>query len=53
MPFAVLALGIAFAVHIVRSWKNRPEPALADGIVIPQGNELDDLRAQARKETDL
>jgi cytochrome c-type biogenesis protein CcmH len=53
MPFVVLALGIAFAVHIVRSWKNRPTPALADGIVIPQGNELDQLRAKARKETDL
>jgi cytochrome c-type biogenesis protein CcmH len=53
MPFVVLALGIAFAVHIVRSWKNRPTPALADGITIPQGNELDQLRAKARKETDL
>jgi cytochrome c-type biogenesis protein CcmH len=53
MPFLVLALGIAFAVHIVRSWKNRPTPALADGIVIPQGNELDQLRARARKETDF
>jgi cytochrome c-type biogenesis protein CcmH len=53
MPFVVLALGIAFAIHIVRSWKNRPTPALADGIVIPQGRELDDLRARARKETDL
>jgi cytochrome c-type biogenesis protein CcmH/NrfF len=53
MPFAVLALGIAFAVHTVRTWKNRPAPALADGIVIPQGHELDDLRARARKETDL
>ena len=53
MPFAVLALGIAFAVHTVHSWKNRPAPALADGIVIPQGHELDDLRARARKETDL
>jgi cytochrome c-type biogenesis protein CcmH/NrfF len=53
MPFVVLALGIAFAVHIVRSWKNRPEPALADGITIPQGSELDEFRRQARKETDL
>ncbi len=54
MPFLVLALGIGFAVHIVRSWKNRPEPALADGIVIPQGNKeaLDEFRRQARKETD-
>jgi cytochrome c-type biogenesis protein CcmH len=53
MPFLVLALGIAFAVHIVRSWKNRPEPALADGIVIPHGSELDEFRQRARKETDL
>src|SRR5271154_5842182 len=53
MPFAVLALGIAFAVHTVRIWKNRPEPALADGIVIPQGRELDEFRRKARKETDL
>ena len=53
MPFLVLALGIALAVHIVRSWKNRPEPALADGIVIPQGRELDEFRQRARRETDL
>src|SRR5271154_3470611 len=53
MPFLVLALGIGFAVHIVRSWRNRPEPALADGIVIPQGRELDEFRRKARKETDL
>ena len=53
MPFAVLALGIAFAVHIVRSWKNRPEPALADGIVIPHSSELDEFRRRARRETDL
>jgi cytochrome c-type biogenesis protein CcmH len=53
MPFAVLALGIVFAVHTVRSWKNRPVPALADGIVIPEGHELDDFRARARRETDM
>lgn len=53
MPFFVLALGIAFAVHIVRSWRDRPTPALADGISIPQGHELDELRARARKETDV
>jgi len=53
MPFLVLALAIAFAVHIVRSWKNRPEPALADGIVIPRGSELDEFRRKARRETDL
>jgi cytochrome c-type biogenesis protein CcmH len=53
MPFVVLAIGIAFAVHIVRSWKNRPEPALADGIAIPSGSELEEFRRRARKETDL
>jgi len=37
----------------VRSWKNRPEPALADGITIPQGSELDEFRQKARKETDV
>ncbi len=53
MPFVALALGIAFVVVVVRAWKNKPEPALADGITIPQGGELNDLRAQARKETEL
>ena len=55
MPFVALALGIAFVVYVVRSWKNRPAPALADGIVIPRGNEddLDEFRQKARKETDL
>jgi cytochrome c-type biogenesis protein CcmH/NrfF len=53
MPFAALAFGIAFVIYVVRSWKNRPTPALADGIVIPHGNELDEFRRRARKETDL
>ncbi|MFY9673734.1 MAG: cytochrome c-type biogenesis protein CcmH [Terriglobales bacterium] len=54
MPFAVLALGIVFVTRIVLSWKDRPAPALADGIVIPQqSHELDDLRARARRETDV
>jgi hypothetical protein len=51
----VLALGLTLAIYIVRSWKNRPTPALADGIFIPQGNKeaLDEFRRKARKETDL
>jgi cytochrome c-type biogenesis protein CcmH len=53
MPFVALALGIAFVVYVVRSWKNRPAPALADGIAIPRGSELDEFRQKARKETDL
>ena len=53
MPFAVLALGITFVTYVVRAWKNKPAPALADGITVPRGGELDALREQARKETDL
>jgi cytochrome c-type biogenesis protein CcmH len=53
MPFLALGMGITFLIYVVRSWKNRPAPALADGIVIPQGRELDDLRRKARRETDL
>jgi len=53
MPFAALAFGIAFVVYVVRSWKNRPAPALADGITIPHGHELDEFRERARKETDI
>ena len=53
MPFAVLALGIAFVTFVVRAWKNKPAPALADGIAVPRGGELDALREQARKETEL
>ena len=52
MPFVALALGIAFVTWLVRAWKNRPEPALADGISIPKGDELNRFRAQARKETE-
>jgi cytochrome c-type biogenesis protein CcmH/NrfF len=53
MPFAGLAFGITLVVYVVRSWKNRPTPALADGITIPRGRELDEFLRKARKETDL
>ena len=53
VPFAVLALGIGLAMYIVRSWKNRPEPALADGIQVQPGAALDEFRERARKETDV
>ena len=52
MPFVALAFGMAFVVWVVRAWKNKPAPALADGITIPQGGELDELRRKARRETD-
>jgi len=53
MPFAGLAFGISLVVYVVRSWKNRPAPALADGITIRRGSELDEFLRKARKETDL
>ena len=53
MPFVALAFGMAFVMVVVRQWRNKPAPALADGITIPKGNELDELREQARKETEL
>jgi hypothetical protein len=53
MPFVALGLGITFVIFVVRSWKNRPTPALADGIMIPHDSELDEFRRRARKETDL
>jgi cytochrome c-type biogenesis protein CcmH len=52
MPFLVLALGIGFAIRIVRSWKNRPAPALADGIAVHPGSDLEEFRHRARNETD-
>jgi len=53
MPFLALAMGMAFVVLVVRSWRNKPTPALADGIVVSRGHELDDYKRKARQETDL
>lgn len=54
MPFAALLAGIVVLVLIIRAWKNKPAPALADGIAAPtRGSDLDPFREQARKETDL
>jgi len=53
MPFAALLAGMAGLVLIVRSWRSRPTPALADGIQPLQGAELERFREQADKETDL
>lgn len=53
MPYVALLFGIAVVVVVVRAWKNRPAPALADGIQPPPPAELDRFRAQARRETDL
>ena len=53
MPFAALLAGCALVVYVVRSWRNRPAPALADGIPRVHGRELDRFREQAEKETDV
>jgi cytochrome c-type biogenesis protein CcmH/NrfF len=53
MPFLALGFGLALLVVIVRVWKSRPAPALADGIAPLHGTELERFRQQAQKETDL
>ena len=56
IPFTLvvaLALGLGIVVMVVRSWKNRPAPAIADGLHPARGAELEQFRDQARKDTDL
>src|SRR5271165_6407357 len=53
VPFAALFFGFGLVVLVVRAWKNRPEPAIADGLHPSAGAELEQFREQARKETDL
>jgi len=53
MPFVALILGFGLIVLVIRTWKNRPTPALADGLRPIRGAELEQFRDQARKETDL
>jgi cytochrome c-type biogenesis protein CcmH len=53
VPFAALFFGFGLVVLIVRGWKNRPAPALADGLSPVRGAELEQFRDQAGKDTDL
>jgi cytochrome c-type biogenesis protein CcmH len=53
IPFAALILGFGLVVLIVRQWKHRPVPAIADGLRPVRGVELERFRDQAGKETDL
>lgn len=53
IPFLALGVGFAVVILVVRAWKDRPTPALADGIRPASGSELDQFREQARKETEL
>lgn len=52
-PAVAFALGVTLIIFLVRAWRNRPAPALADGIILKHGPEIDQFREQARKETDL
>ena len=53
VPFVALALGLGFVVLVVRAWKNRPTPAIADGLRPLRGAELEEFREKAREESDL
>ena len=53
IPFAALFFGFGMVVLVILAWKNRPAPALADGLRPVRGAELEQFRDQARKETDL
>jgi cytochrome c-type biogenesis protein CcmH len=53
VPFVMLFLGLSVAVLVIRAWKNRPAPAIADGLHPLRGAELEQFRDQANKETEL
>jgi cytochrome c-type biogenesis protein CcmH/NrfF len=53
LPAVALFLGVGLVVFVVRSWKHRPVPALADGVRPARGAELEQFRDQVRQETDL
>ena len=53
IPPVLLVLGFGLIMLVIRSWKNRPTPALADGLRPVRGAELEQFRDQAGKETDL
>ncbi len=53
IPFVSLVLGFGMIVAVIRAWKNRPAPAIADGLQPVRGAELEHFRDQAQKETDL
>ncbi len=52
-PFAALILGFALVVLMIRSWRNRPAPAIAGGLQPVRGPRLEQFRDKARMETDL
>jgi len=53
MPFFLLFTGFALVAWLVRIWKDRPTPALADGIRPAGAKDLDAFRDEISRETDL
>ena len=53
VPFVMLFLGLTVAALVIRSWKNRPAPAIAAGLSPVHGAEFEQFRDQAGKETEL
>ena len=53
LPIVALLLGFGIVILVVRAWRNRPEPVLADGIRPATGADLEHFREQARQETEL
>ncbi len=53
IPFVALFFGFGLIALVIRTWKNRPAPAIADGLRPARGAELEQFRDQAGKETDL
>lgn len=52
MPFVALLAGLFLVHHVVRTWRHRPAPALADGIRPATGEQLEKFRNQVHKETE-
>lgn len=53
VPFVALFFGVGLVMLVIRAWKNRPTPALADGVAPVRDAELDKFRKQAGRETEL
>jgi cytochrome c-type biogenesis protein CcmH/NrfF len=52
-PFAALILSLGLMVLVIRSWKNRAAPSIADNLRPIHGAKLEQFRDQASMETDL
>jgi cytochrome c-type biogenesis protein CcmH len=53
MPYLVLILGLLSVCMVVRSWKKRPAPAIADGVAPASEEDMQNFDAQVRRETEL